>query len=224
MYNYVHCRTEIGGLIMKSFFCMFKSSFDELKDLRTLVVTGMLIALAIILKMLAIQITEDLRISFSFIAIATIGMLYGPVVCSMSAFSVDLLGYLIANKTARGYYPPLALVGILAGIVWGIFLYKRNFNKTNIFIFNIILARLSVTIICNIMLNTYFLYTGFVNPEFSLFSISNYTPFFIYLFPRLIKNVVLFPIESILLISLLPVIARAYYKINPTSNRKNRLN
>ena len=66
---------------MKSFFYLFYESFKSLKDIRTLTTTGILIALSLAIGFFSIDVTPDLRINFAFLAICTIGMLYGPVVC-----------------------------------------------------------------------------------------------------------------------------------------------
>ena len=102
----------------------------------------MLIALAIVLRLLAINVTPDIRITFSFLAIAIIAMLYGPVVSGMASISVDFIGYMLDFKSARGYYLPLAIVTLLAGIIYGIFLYRKKINFIMIG-----LAKLTVTIV-----------------------------------------------------------------------------
>ena len=46
----------------------FADSFEELKNLRTIVVTALLIAIAVVLGFFSVQLTENLKIGFSFIA------------------------------------------------------------------------------------------------------------------------------------------------------------
>ena len=60
-----------------NFFGSFKKSAQELKSVRCIAVTAVLIALACILKTLTIQPMPTLKIGFAFVAIASIGMLYG---------------------------------------------------------------------------------------------------------------------------------------------------
>ena len=194
---------------MKSFFSMFKRSINELQDLRTLTTTGMFIALAIVLRVLSIQITPDIRVTFSFLAIAIIAMLYGPVVSGMACISVDFIGFLLDNKSARGYYPPLAVVTLIAGIIYGIFLYRKEVN-----LILVAVSRIVVVVICNICLNSYFIYTGFVNKDFSIFSNQNFSEFRIWIIPRLANHSVLLPIEIIMLCIILPIGFEIYKKIN----------
>ena len=55
---------------MKSFGRMFYDSFKSLKDLRTLTTTGILIALAFAIRSFSIEVTPDLRIGFTFLAVS----------------------------------------------------------------------------------------------------------------------------------------------------------
>ena len=154
---------------MKSFGRMFYDSFKSLKDLRTLTTAGILIALAFAIRSFSIEVTPDLRIGFTFLATCTIGMLYGPVVCGMSTFVLDFLGYIVQNKSPRAYSPQLAMVVIFSGIIYGCLLYKCDFNNKKLQSYiRIAIARGSVILFCNIGLNSYFLYTLYVNKTFGI--------------------------------------------------------
>lgn len=202
---------------MKSFLLLFKRSAQSLSDLRTLTTVGILLAAAVAIHSLGIQITPDIRITFSFLFICIIGMLYGPVVCGMASFSLDLIGFLFDNKTHNGYSPQLALILTLSGIIYGLFLYRKEIN----YIF-IIISRLVVVLICNICLNSYVIYTLFVNKDFSIFKNGSVglNEFFIWLLPRVVKNLVQLPVDIVLLCIFLPVALMAYKKINKTVKPK----
>ena len=180
---------------MKSFFNLFAESAKSLKNLRTIATTGMLLAMAIAIRSLAIQVTPDLRIVFTCIPISLIGLLYGPVVCGMSTFALDIIGFLIDNKSARGYSIELALVVILSG--------------------RVALARFSVILICNICLNSYFLYTLYVNPDFTLLGANEtmMNGFFVWILPRVVKNLGQFPIDVALLSMTVPAAQAAYCRV-----------
>ena len=47
-------------------------------------------ALAIVLRATSVQITPEVRISFAYLAIAIIGMLFGPVVAGMAGLEQTL--------------------------------------------------------------------------------------------------------------------------------------
>lgn len=105
-----------------NFFGKFKRSAQELKSIRCLAVTAVLIALACILKTLTIQPLPTLKIGFAFVAISAIGMLYGPTVAGLSCVATDVIGYLISNQQ-QGFSPLFTLVEVTGGVIYGIFLY-----------------------------------------------------------------------------------------------------
>lgn len=214
---------------MKSFFNLFTDSAKSLKELRTLTTTGMLLALAVAIRSLAIQITLDIRIVFTFLPICVIAMLYGPVVCGISTTALDLIGFIIDNKSARGYSWELAMIVLLSGVFYGIFLYKKDISKIDFkSIVSILLARGSVIVICNIILNSYFLYHLYINKDFSiltLFEASDVrTAFLTWWTPRITKNLVQFPIDAVLLTIVLPAANTAYKTVMKHSFRRSKAN
>ena len=104
-------------------FKMFKDSALEFKNLRCITVTAMLIALNLALKSVTVYITDDLKISFSFLALAAIGMLFGPTVSFLSGAITDILGLLIAN-TIGAFNPLFTLVEAVGAMLYGLFLYR----------------------------------------------------------------------------------------------------
>ncbi|MBQ5331939.1 MAG: folate family ECF transporter S component [Oscillospiraceae bacterium] len=209
---------------MKSFFNLFIDSAKSLKNLRTLATTGMLLAMAIAIRSLAIQVTPDLRIVFTCIPISLIGLLYGPVVCGMSTFALDIIGFLIDNKSARGYSIELAMVVILSGIIYGIFLYKQTIKPQWSDLLRVALARFCVIFICNICLNSYFLYTLYVNPDFTLLGATEdmRNAFSLWITPRVIKNLGQFPIDFVLLAAVIPAAQAAYTKVRAQYSHNDR--
>lgn len=104
-------------------FRMFKDSALEFKKLRCITVTAMLIALNLALKSVTVYVTDDLKISFSFLALAAIGMLFGPTVSFLSGAVTDILGLLVAN-TIGAFNPLFTLVEAVGAMLYGLFLYK----------------------------------------------------------------------------------------------------
>lgn len=208
---------------MKSFIKLFSDSFKSLKELRTLTTTGILLALAFAIKSVSIEVTPDLRIGFTFLATCTIGMLYGPVVCGMSTFLLDFIGYIVQNKSPRAYSPQLALVVIISGVIYGCLLYKCDFkNKKLISYIKVVLSRISVVLFCNIGLNSYFLYSLYVNKDFGITNLTsdNLHGFYVYCIPRITKNLIQLPVDLFLLCMFLPAIKFAYDKVRTQFNHK----
>ena len=196
---------------MESFFNLFKDSTQELKKVSTLTVCGVLMALSIVMRNMAINITPDLRITFSFFVIMAIAMLYGPVVCVISNVGVDVIGYVLDGYKARDYNLGLLAVKIIIALIYGICLYKKTTGKS--IIISGIISRVIVVILCNLVLNSAVLYYCYTNKNFPFMSASEWTAFRIWFTPRLIKNCVMLPIELVMVSLLLPIISQAYKRI-----------
>lgn len=204
---------------MNSFFSMFKRSAESLKNLRTITTTGILLAMAVAIRSLAIHITPDLRIIFTFVPLCVIAMLYGPVISGMSAVALDIIGYIIDNRGARGYSPQLAAVVLLTGVIYGCFLYRDKISLVMI-----MLARGIVVLLCNICLNSYFLYSLYINKDFSVFTADKnaWDMFMTWLWTsfRLPKNLAELPIDFIILIVVLPAALTAYNRVTKNTKKK----
>ena len=98
---------------------IFARSFGELRSLRCLVLTALFIAMNITLDLLKLRIDlPGMRIGVGFLTNASIGMLYGPVVCMMMGFCTDILGFLMNPGTGGGgYFPGYTLTAMVAGVI-----------------------------------------------------------------------------------------------------------
>jgi len=117
-------------------------------NVKRLVLTAMLIAIEIVLtRFLSIQ-TPILRISFGFLPITVIAILYGPVYAGIGAAIADLIGVMLFPTGA--FFPGFTLTAFLTGVTYGIFLYKRPKN-----LINICAAVLIVTMVLHLALDTW---------------------------------------------------------------------
>lgn len=206
-------------------FQMFKESAKELRSLRCITVTAMLIALDIALKSVTIPLGESLKISIAFLALATIGMLYGPTVSLMAGIITDLVGFLIF-PVGGGFNPLFTIVEATGAMIYGMFLYnltfarvdlkniKNNSSKTIRQVVRIILAKVTVVVICNLLLTPMAnILAGYWTVETALVK-----------FPaRFIKNCIQCPVDCILLIVVLFPVLLAYktvFKIRPKNNEE----
>lgn len=196
---------------MKSFLSLFTDSARELKKIRTLTVCGMLMAVSIVLRNMAINITADLRITFAFLGVMAIAVLYGPVVCIISNVGIDFVGYFLDGYKARDYNFGLLAVKILIAFIYGVCLYRKQTGKS--LVGWGIASRAIVVVLCNIVLNSAVLYYCYTNRNFPFMSSSEWSAFWIWFSPRLIKNCVMFPIECVLLSVVLPLISQAYNRV-----------
>lgn len=169
---------------------MFKDSFGELKNLKTLAMASMLLAIAVVLGFYTLQLTEFIKIGFAYIANELAGMMFGPVVGSLIGGLADVLKYLV-NPTGP-FFPGFTISGFLGGLIYGIVLYKKPLS-----IKRVIVANALVTVLINLLLNTYWLTLLYGNAFMALFP------------ARIIKQLVMLPIEVILFYAVARVLVKA---------------
>lgn len=174
---------------MKAFVMDLKASGNELKNVQTISVGGMLIAVSIVLSFFKVFITNTLAISFSFLPIAAGSMLYGPVVGGIMGVFNDILGFLV--KPNGPFFPGFTISALISGFIYGFSLYKRQVS-----LIRVVSAVGLNTLIVNLMLNSFWLSILYGNGFAVLF------------IGRLVKNLVMFPIETAMLLSILKLVDR----------------
>ena len=198
-----------------SFFEKFGRSALELKSVRCLVTTGMLIALDLVLKLVSVKLSDNLKITFAYLALATIGMLFGPSVGFLAGIITDIVGFLL--KPDGGFSPLFTIVEAVGAMIYGIFLYeikpvilkgdKRKIIKTDtISAVRVILSKVTVVIVCNLVMTPVaMVLSGYMTWE----SVAAGYPV------RLVKNAVQCPVDCILMLLVLFPVLAAYRKIFP---------
>lgn len=205
-----------------AFFGKFKKSAAELKSVRCLCVTAILIALDLALKFVTINLPFA-KISVAFLALAAIGMLYGPVVACVAGGITDILGLMIAQNMGA-FNPLFTLVEMMGGLLYGVFLYgfaaiKPDVSGGRAFfksigsnwrsLLRIIFAKLTVIVVCNLLMNTAFqVVTGYIAPEV----------FWVKLWARVATNFVKMPFDVILMVLVMYPVYAAYRGIFKNRN------
>lgn len=165
-------------------------SAKGLKKTATLAGTGVLCALSLILNQFTLAVSQFLEIGFSFLAAAMCGYLYGPITAALAGVAVDILGYFL--RPNGGFFIGFTLNELLAGFIYGAWLYKRKVTLLRTF-----LACLSVVIVVNLFLTPMWLNIMYGNA----FVISS---------ARLIKNAIKLPVDTLLLYTLLKAVEKHY--------------
>ena len=168
----------------------WKDAAAELRDTRMLVFAALMIALRVALKGLAIPIAADLKINVAFFVNAFGAMVFGPVVAIVAAAISDTLGCLLFPSGA--YFFPFIFIEIAGSLIFALFLYRARVTATRV-----ILSRFCIDFFVNIVLNTpimWVYYKMVLGKSYTIFQL-----------PRIIKNLALFPLESVLLILFLAV-------------------
>lgn len=173
----------------------FVRSLHELKSTRCLALTALLIAINIALDLLGltIKLPPNLRIGFGFLCNAAVGMLFGPVVGMMAGVCTDVLGYFAGNLTMGAYFPGYTLTAITAGLFWGLWLYPRKLT-----VWRALGAKACINLFCNIGLNTLWLTMTGGKAMGALLAL------------RVPKNLLMLPIETVLLYFGMKLVLRLY--------------
>lgn len=124
---------------------------DKKFDVKKLIQISLLIAIEVILTRFCSIQTPIVRIGFGFVPIAIIAMMYGPLSAGIAYVIGDLLG--MALFPSGAFFPGFTLTAFLTGVVYGVFLY----NKPKTWV-RILGAALTVCLVLNLCLDTYWLY------------------------------------------------------------------
>lgn len=189
---------------MSKFIGLFKDSAKEFKSIRTLTITAMLIAVSYVLESRTIFLANA-KINFAFIALATIGMLFGPVVAFFAGGICDVVGFLAAPKD--GFLPLYVLIAMLQGLIYGMLLYKKTGKTLVVFL---VISRFLDVVFINMIINTYAnIHYGFVASQ----SISTIIK------ARALKNGLELLIDIPLMLTILPAVRFAYNRSQGYSSR-----
>lgn len=199
---------------MKSFFSMFVKSAKEFRSVKSLAVTGLLIAVSMVIEMYSIDL-QFVKINFAFLAIAAIGMLFGPTVSVFAGLACDVVGYMV--HPSGGFLIAYTLVAGLQGLIYGICLYHKADNHSIKFVNNLTqnstditlylratVARLLDVIVINLLIQTRLnLHYGFINSD----------TYGAAIIARIAKNVIELVADIPLLFIILPILLTAYKRI-----------
>lgn len=152
-----------------------------LTNLQTITGCAMLCALYVALKMFTISLTPTLRISFAFVALALSCALYGFWPNMILCVAADFLGYLVHPDGP--YVPMFAAILMVRAFIYVLFFYRQK----EIPVWKILAAQALTVIICNILLNPLLLQMMYGTPYWMLAS------------GRLLKSLIMYPIECALL-------------------------
>lgn len=172
------------------------------KQIKMIVVTGLLVALTILLDRPPLSFsTNGWKIGFAFVPIVVSAVMYGPIMAGVTYGLADLIA---ANAFPTGpYFPGFTVCAVLMGVVYGLLLNKKHGFEPEKRVWAVVRIVLSVLINCAIGL---FLNTLWVS---MLYGKRTYWGWFVYRIP---EYVILVPV-SIVLIPVLIRLCRELEKI-----------
>lgn len=172
----------------------WRAAAQELKNLRVLVLMAVLVAISIVVSGFYIPVAQNLRIYFSFIVSTVAGWIGGPLMALVYGLVTDLIGF--AVHPSGGFFPGYTLTSMLGPLFYALFFYRSKLSLLRIF-----LCKLSVNLWINILLGS--VWSAMLYGKGYLFYLANST----------IKNLLLLPLETVimalLLSALLPVAVKS---------------
>jgi len=191
----------------------WRDAAAELKDIKMLVVTALMIALRIALKPFAIYIGPQMAIQTATLATALGAMIFGPVLAIPAAIISDTIGFMIFPT--GDYFLPFMLTEIASTMFYALCLYRAKPSATRV-----IIARFLICFVVNVVLQQLIFawqYTYMGNPEKAKDSILG-----IMTIARIFKNLFFFPIEAVVITLflkvLVPITARAKLTYDRSAN------
>lgn len=157
-----------------------KSSAGEVRNIHSLAMCAVLVALYVAINSASVYITPSLKLTFSYLVLGILGYRFGAVAGTLSGLACDLIAYIV--RPAGPLHLGFTLSTMLTVLVFALFLYGRELK-----IWRVILSRTIINLAINIALNTYWLSNLYGKA------------YIVLLFERIIKNIALLPIEIALL-------------------------
>lgn len=161
----------------------------ELQNTKSLVFASMIVVLRVVVKAFKIPLAAGLSITFDCYINSLGSLIYGPVVGLCVGAVSDTLGCIIF-PSADLYFPPFILVEMLSSFIFGLFFWKRQITVQKV-----LAAKFTVNLVCNIILTSIFMKWMYVVREDEkalTYNVINMV--------RIVKNLVLFPVESVLIV------------------------
>jgi len=180
---------------------LVESSVQELRRVSSLTGAAMLSALNVILNQFTVVLSLTQKLGFSFLTVGVSGMLYGPVLTGLIGAGTDILKFFVGPPNGP-FFPGFTLSEFLQGFLYGLFLYQKPVTLKRTFA-----AKLTTTLVINMTLTPLWL------------SMMYGDAFYVLVGARLLKNVLMLPIETALLYFLLKKVR----EFRPVRNENNHI-
>lgn len=123
-------------------------AFKAVKKTRDITLISLIFALMMVCKLIPLPSGfGDLGLSFTFLFMALIGIIYGPVIGFLIGVLSDTLGFFI--NSSGYFFLGYTLQAALTGMIYGLFFYKTKINFSKVF-----LCRLLVNMLMNVVLGS----------------------------------------------------------------------
>ena len=166
-----------------------RKSAGEFKKLQTVVFCGLMGALSIILGLFASIHFGPFSITYAWIPNRIIDFMFGPVVGALYGGVMDVIKFML--KPNGSFNLAYTAMAVLAGLIFGVVLYNKQIS-----FMRIVFAQALVKIFINVGMGTY------------LMAFERGQAFMALMPVRLIKNLIMIPLDSILLFIVLSALTK----------------
>lgn len=159
----------------------WKEASTDSKRIRILALAALCIALRMAITSFRIPVADNLYIYFTYLITAVQCAVCGPVLGVLCGGIGDLIEFAIHPNGP--FFPGYTLSSMAGALIFSLFLYR-----TRITVWRLALSRLLINMLVNVMMG-------------SLWSYMLYSKGYLYYFAKsIIKNIVMLPIEVVLLV------------------------
>ena len=166
-----------------------RKSAGEFKKLQTVVFCGLMGALSIILGLFASIHFGPFSITYAWIPNRIIDFMFGPVVGALYGGVMHVIKFML--KPNGSFNLAYTAMAVLAGLIFGVVLYNKQIS-----FMRIVFAQTLVKIFINVGMGTY------------LMAFERGQAFMALMPVRLIKNLIMIPLDSILLFIVLSALTK----------------
>jgi len=161
-------------------------------DTRTIAILSVLTAIEIILSRFLSFSVWNMKIGLSFIPVVLAAMMFGPVQAGIVGALGDFVGAILFPIGT--YFPGFTLTAFLTGLVFGLFLHKKQ-----------TLLRMTAAVGVNQLILSLLMNTLWI-------SILYGSPFVGLLPTRAIQTLVLIPVQMVVILALSKTLEKTYFK------------
>lgn len=178
----------------------FKAAAKIFAQPKMIAFAAVICALRLAVKSFSVQIAPNVYLSFDCYINAIGSLVYGPLMALLVGAVSDTIGGIVFPKGA--YFFPFVVVEMSSGFIFALFLWKKRLSAPRL-----LAAKFTVNFVCNIILNSLI-----QKWYYALFDADKV--YYVINGVRIVKNLVLFPLEASLICILVNALLPGLKAIN----------
>lgn len=198
--NQTNALQKTPGILTAAYWRLALASF---RSTQMLTFASLICALRVVVKLFRIPLAAGLTLSLDCYVNALGSVVYGPLVGLLVGAVSDTLGCLLFPSGP--YFFPFIFVEMSSSFIFGLFLWRRKLTVNLV-----LLSKFAINLVCNIILTSiimkwdYYFFYGIEKAE--AYAVINLV--------RIGKNLVLFPLEAMLITLVLQAAIPALNRLN----------